>query len=250
MWPGVVVVVFGGRVVHRILGQFGQLAVGRAFLGQDPLQVGLGLIHPQGLGKGAHRAVTCDLVMLDRLTAEDDRGVGGNAVTEILQQAFALFQDAVDGVAFHGLGTLAQQLENRLQGFDLACGLLAMRGQGGDKVGMVCRLDHLGQRLVDFLLGVIHVRQGVLEQIRKALVRRRGLGGLGLGFRSHGLRPLGAGLGGGFRGLLPCRAGGFLGRGLGLSVVGGGRHDVSPWPGRIAGPYAVDETGGRDATFR
>ena len=143
--------------------------------------------------------------MLDGLAAEDDGCIASGSSSKIFKQALALLEDAIDGVTFLGFGPLAQEREDRLKAFDLGGGLLPMLCQRLDQLRVVGRLDHLGQRFVDLLLGIIHIRQRMFEEISQTLRLAGLLGCLGGGrFGSDGLGALRTCFSAGFFGFPTC----------------------------------------------
>src|SRR5215203_1166204 len=110
--------------IDGLFGEVGEHAVGVLLLHQRRLEQSLGLALPELLRPGDQGAVAGDLVVLDGLSSRDDPGISGWASTERLHDLLAFGNDALDGLALHAFGLLAQTLEHLVQAFHLLLGFL------------------------------------------------------------------------------------------------------------------------------
>jgi len=73
---------------------------------------------PRALANFAQRTISRDFVVLDRLAATDDRGVSRHGSLRFFDDAFSLFDQTLDGIAF----LAGSFLPNRL--LKIACNVL------------------------------------------------------------------------------------------------------------------------------
>ena len=102
--------------------------------------------------------------MLDGLRSSENAGIERRAVGEVFHDFLAFLDEAVDRLALHAAGRLAEHFEYFFQPFDLA---LVLR----DGFRSACSSSDsaffaiFGQRLQDLLLGVVDVLQRMKEEI-------------------------------------------------------------------------------------
>src|SRR3954471_4592538 len=152
------------------LAQLGQQRVGRLLLGQGRVEQPLDLVQPDQLRPAAQRAVARDLLVLDRLRRRDQAGVERRAAGELLHHLLAFLQDALDGLARHALGLLAQEPEDLLEALDLLFRLAAVLLERGLELLVLGGAGHLRQGFQYLVFGVVDILGGVQEQALQVLL--------------------------------------------------------------------------------
>src|SRR4030095_8298949 len=112
--------------IYDVFRQFIQKLVCLGFLIQSLLQKFRGLILTQQLRKGAHTAVTGDLVMLDFLRSHDDGCIDNGIFAICFKDLRSLVDQAFHGLAGFALCLLTEFFEDFLKPLHMTLGLFEM----------------------------------------------------------------------------------------------------------------------------
>ena len=110
--------------------------------------------------------------MLDCLRGGDQGGIEHDLVVDLAGDLLRLVEDAFDRRALGALGLFLQRLESAIEPLDLALGLAKVHLEALLELGIRRLLDHVGQRLLDLVLGVVDV----LQRMQKQVFHRRDIG--------------------------------------------------------------------------
>src|SRR6185437_13654263 len=158
-----------GCLVDRLLGDLGQLLVGRRLLVEGLVEELRRVGVPQLPGQGARGAVGRDLVVLDPLGRADQGGVACVAVAVGLRDLGALADQALHAVAVLALGLDADRLEHLFEPLHVSAGLLEMIVDGLRQSLRRGRLGDVRKRLHQLLLSAVEILQLCLEHIVERL---------------------------------------------------------------------------------
>ena len=116
-------------------------------------------------GPRNERAISANLVMLDRLTTRNDRGIEHSLILYLTRDLIRLLDDPVDCRAGRSLGLLAEFCEHFVEALDLFVGFFQMSLEAGYQIAIGRFFDHLRKCLGDLMLCVIDVLQLMQEQV-------------------------------------------------------------------------------------